>query len=630
MRDEALRELQDLVGVDDYAALHSWSIANLDAFWRQTWADCELVGDPGEAGLHDRSMAETRFFPNGRIDAVRSLLDKGQPESLALIEGDERGNRRSLTRHQLFANVAAVASALLSDGVKSGDRVAIWTPNVMEAIEFALGALSIGAVVCSAAPEFSPGAVIDRFGQTAPSILLSGDKYSYSGREFDMSGPLAEVVAGLPTVQKVIHLCESDDQLPQATGSVHVSWTTWTEPHIGSTLATTEVPFDHPGFILFSSGTTGKPKCIVHSIGGILLKVLSEQRYHFGLDSSDRACFYSTCGWMMWNWSIMILASGATLAIYNGSPSAPDITGLLGFADRERLSFLGVSPKYLELLSNSGFDNGLKLDSLETLASTGSPLAPEMFDFVHQRIKSGIHLVSMSGGTDICGCFLLGIPTQPITRGEIQGAALGMAVDVFDSNGNPCPRGTMGELVCTSPFPSQPLGFLGDDDGSRYRGTYFAKFPGVWTHGDFLTMTDRGGYVIHGRSDATLNRAGIRIGTAEIYGVVNHIPEIVDSIVVGERHGFDIRIILFVTLREGVELTTELKERITAALRSQASPRHVPDEIACVPGVPRTISGKLAELVVSDIVNGDPIRNTDGLESLDSLDAFHAWRSTRS
>jgi len=607
-----------------YADAHRWSITNSEEFWRWAWTDCAIVGDPGARTIVGEDMLAARFFPDAQLNVVRTLVERGHPSDPAVIEVREGGQTRTRTRADLKSDVAAVAAALRADGIGAGDRVAIWTPNITEAMVFALGALSIGAIVSSASPDFAPAAVLDRFGQISPRALLVGSTYIYGGRSFDMTERAADVITALGSVTSVIVL-DSDD-IAGVPDTVRVTrWETWVAAHRDAAWEPIDLPFDHPGFILFSSGTTGKPKCIVHSAAGVLLKDLSEQRYHLDIRFGDRVCFYTTCGWMMWNWLLMALGTGATVVLIDGHPLMPDADRLLGVAAEQDLTFLGISPKYLESFAAAGVRGPHALPILRTIASTGSPLSPAMFDYVYEHISPDVHLASMSGGTDICGCFVLGVPNAAVYRGEIQAAALGMAVSVFDESGAEVLVGEKGELVCTRPFPSQPLGFWGDDGENRYREAYFARFPGVWAHGDYLSQTPQGGYVIHGRSDATLNPGGIRIGTAEIYRVLDECPDVSDAIAVGQRQGADTRILLFIALREGSELTEELESRIRMLLREQASPRHVPAVIAQVPVVPRTVNGKLAELAVTDIVNGDPVRNTSSLADTAALDAFRTW-----
>jgi len=458
----------------------------------------------------------------------------------------------------------------------------------------------------------APDAVLDRLTQVGPVLLLVSAQHSYGGREFDDVRSAEVIAAGVASVRGVVRLDR---------------WDEWVGPHADAPLAPIPLAFDHPGFILFTSGTTGRPKCIVHSAAGVLLKVLSEQVYHLDIRPGDRITFYTTTGWMMWNWLLMALGARATVVLIDGSPVWPRTTRLVDLAVQQDLTFLGVSAKYLDLVRGEG-PLDVDLPRLRTLASTGSPLAPESFDFVSEAFGAHVHVVSMSGGTDICGCFVLGDPTRPLHRGEIQGPALGMDVDVVDESGTAVGVGETGELVCRATFPSVPLGFWGDD-GARFHDAYFARIPGVWTHGDFITRTESGGFVIHGRSDATLNAGGIRMGTAEFYSVVNDFPWVSDCVVVGVKEGLDEVVALFVVLHEGEELTTERVGEVRTALRERRSPRHVPAIIEVVPDVPRTRSGKLAELAVADAVNGRPVRDLSGVANPESLEAFACWARSR-
>lgn len=607
-------------GTDTYDDAHRVSTEDLDAFWSWAWDECGIVGSKGEPITSGDGVLETRFFPDASLNVVDTLL-AGEPGDEAVVGVDEAGSRRSWTRGQLRQDVAAVAEAMRAAGVEPGDRVAAWTPNVPETLIWALGALSVGAVVSTASTDFAAPGVVDRFGQIEPVLLLVGADYTYGGRSFDQRPQVRAALEELTTVQQVIVLGEPAQDWPTPARS----WDQWVEPFRGAQLLTLPVAFDHPGFILFSSGTTGAPKCIVHSGAGVLLKDVTEQRVHLDIRPGDRVCYFTTCGWMMWNWLVMALGTGATVVLYDGQPMYPQADRLLELARSEELTFLGVSAKYVESLRGADVRwESAALPYLRTIASTGSPLAAELFEYLYEAIAPKAHVASISGGTDICGCFVLGVPTEPVYAGAIQGPALGMDIQVFDDNGRPCPTGARGELVCTTPFPSRPLGFWGDD-GRRFRASYFERFLGVWAHGDFIARTDEGGFVIHGRSDATLNSQGVRIGTAEIYRIVDALDFISESIVVGQRQGLDTRIVLFVVTRQGAELTGEMRSEIARALRQQASPRHVPAEIVQVPAVPRTITGKLAELAVTDIVNGDPVRNTSGLTNPRDLEPFHQW-----
>jgi len=606
-----------------YAAAHAASVADPDSFWSWAWDECGLVGAKGDVAVDVQARDDlrgTRFFPEASLNVVETLL-AGEDAQEVLVGIDEQGQRRSWTRQQLRADVASVAAGMRDAGIAPGDRVAAWAPNVPEVMIWALAGLSIGAVVSTASPDFAPPGVLDRFGQVNPRLLLVGSDYSYGGRRFDMLDGVREVLAGLPSVERVVAIGRSAGEAPQA--PMVQAWDEW----IGQDAQwrTTAFPFDHPGFILFSSGTTGAPKCIVHSAAGVLLKDLVEQRVHLDIRPSDRVCYFTTCGWMMWNWLLMVLGTGATVVLYDGQPMYPSADRLLEITDTEALTFLGVSAKYIESLRAAGVHREPgQLPHLRTLASTGSPLAAELFEYVYRDISADVHLASISGGTDICGCFMLGVPIEPVYAGQIQGPALGLDVQVFDDWGAPVTEGVRGELVCASSFPSHPLGFWGDD-GTRLQQAYFDRFPGVWAHGDFVSRTPEGGFVIHGRSDATLNAHGVRIGTAEIYRIVDALDFISESIVVGQRQDLDTRIVLFVVPHDGRELTDAMREEISQQLRSKASPRHVPAEIVAISSVPRTVTGKLAELAVTDIVNGDPVRNTSGLADPDALTPFARW-----
>ncbi len=606
--------------VTTYDDAHRISIEDPSAWWAWAWDECAIVGEKGDVALEGSDIVSARFFTDARLNVVDTLL-AGAPEDEVLVGVDEAGNRRSWSRGELRADVAAVAQSMRGAGVEVGDRVAAWTPNVPETVVWALAALSIGAVVSTASTDFAARGVLDRFGQIEPVLLLVAAEYQYGGKYFDLLEEVTSALTELPSVRQVVVLGE-----PSATWTAPAaSWQAWLAQSRGAELTTVPLAFDHPGFILFSSGTTGAPKCIVHSAAGVLLKDLAEQRVHLDIRAGDRVCYFTTCGWMMWNWLVMALGTQATVVLYDGQPMLPEADRLLRLVAQEELTFLGVSAKYIEALREHGVQRAPgSMPSLRTIASTGSPLAPELFEYVYESIDSNVHLASISGGTDICGCFVLGVPTEPIYAGAIQGAALGMDVRVYDDQGKEVANGTRGELVCRTPFPSQPLGFWADD-GSRLRESYFARFPGVWAHGDFISRTDEGGFVIHGRSDATLNAHGVRIGTAEIYRIVDALDFVSESIVVGQRQGLDTRIVLFVVTSNGAELTEDLRGEIARALRRQASPRHVPAEIVQVPAVPRTVTGKLAELAVTDIVNGDPVRNTSGLANADDLQAFDEW-----
>jgi len=611
--------------LSQYTDLHRWSIENPGEFWSQVWDDTEIVGEKGthfyQPGV---DFISSEFFADAKLNVAENLLNKGADNSIAIISILENGERREITWKELRELVAATAAALTNEGVISGDRIVAWAPHVIEVIVFALAGLSIGAIVSTSSPDFAPTAVLDRFGQIEPKVFLAGSSYTYSGKEFDCTGRLQEIMAGLPTVTKTVLIADTSTEFTTFDG--------WIAPFKGAALSFTQLPFNHPGFVLFSSGTTGKPKCIIHSGAGILLKVAAEHHYQCGLTSKDRVFFFTTCGWMMWNWLTYVLGTGASIVLYDGAPMYPTPSRLFDIAEAEKLTFLGVSAKFIDAAKKEDLSprSSHDLSHLRIIASTGSVLAPESFDYVYSEIKEDVHLMSMSGGTDICGCFLMGVPTLPVYRGELQGACLGMAADVFNEQGKSAANREKGELVCTVPFPSKPLGFWNDANDARYRSAYFAGFPGVWTHGDFAAKTETGGFILYGRSDATLNSKGVRIGTAEIYRVVETFPEIQESMAVSQDWDGDTRVVLFLTLKSGHTLTEDLTKAIKSALRTEASPRHVPEKILAAPELPRTKSNKLVEIAVTDVINGRMVRNRNALANPHALDWFIDLEELRS
>jgi acetoacetyl-CoA synthetase len=617
--------LSERCGVElpDSVALHRFSIERPGDFWSALWDFAGVVGDPGERAFAPAArMRDARFFPDATLNVVDTLLAATDDDAPAILAAREDGERSAMTWRELRAKVAATAHGLREVGVERGDVVAGWLPNIPEAYVTALAAASIGAVFTSTSPDFGVSGVLDRFGQVRPKVLVAADGYVYAGRAHDCLARLREVAAALPSLRKVVvvpHLADSPTTrgLPNS-----VLWQSFLRDK--APLAPAPLPFDAPLFVLYSSGTTGVPKCIVHRAGGLLLTLLKEHRLHCDIRAGDRVFYYTTTGWMMWNWLLGALASKATIVVYDGSPAHPSANSLFGLADDLGITLFGTSAKFIDTLRKAGARPGADHDlrALRTITSTGSPLSAENFDYVYEHVKPDVHLASISGGTDICGCFVLGDPTRPVYRGEIQGPALGMAVDVYDEQGRPAPVGATGELVCTKPFPSMPLGFWADDDGSRYEAAYFADFPGVWRHGDWLARTEHGGFVITGRSDATLNPGGVRIGTADIYRQVELFPEIAESVVIGQDVGGDVRVVLFVKMADDRQLSDELVGRIKAAIRTNCSPRHVPALVVAVPDVPRTRSGKLVELAVRDVVHGRPVRNTEALANPESLENF--------
>jgi len=619
-REQVAKRLD--VALPGYAELHRLSVERPGDFWSELWDFTGVVGTKGDRAFVDAAdMRQARFFSDASLNVAETLLqrDDGSP---AILFAREDGVRSSLSWRALSDEVSAAATGLLEAGVKAGDVVAAWLPNIPQAYVTALAAATIGAVYTSTSPDFGVSGVLDRFGQVAPKVLVAADGYVYGGKSHDCLERLREIHAGLPSARQLVVVPYLADA-PATDGLRNaVLWPDFVRPT--SPVTPLSLPFDAPLFVLYSSGTTGVPKCIVHRAGGILLTLLKEHQLHCDVKPGDRVFYFTTTGWMMWNWLAGALASQATLVVYDGSPVHPSTTSLFDLVDEFGITLFGTSAKYIDTLRKAGVTpaESHDLSTLRTITSTGSPLAAENFDYVYSHIKSDVHLASISGGTDICGCFVLGDPARPVYRGEIQGPALGMAVEVFDEAGHSAPVGVTGELVCTRPFPSMPLRFWADDDGSRYHAAYFSDYPGVWRHGDWLARTEHGGFVITGRSDATLNPGGVRIGTAEIYRQVEQLPEIAESVVIGQDVEGDVRVVLFVKLADGVELSADLQDRIKATIRKNCSPRHVPARIIAVPDVPRTRSGKLVELAVRDVVHHRPVRNTEALANPESLEYF--------
>ena len=618
-------EFRRAVGHD---AVHEWSVTDPGAFWERVWQCCGVVGEPGDTVFDpgDGSVRGGRFFPGASVSFAENLLaERDGAGAEAIVAYTETGERRALTWEELRAQVAALAAALAADGVQPGDRVAAYMPHVAETIVALLAANAIGATFTSTSSDFGTAGVVDRFGQTTPTVLVAADGYRYGGKEFDCLGRLADIAAQLPSLRRtvVVGVLTSEpavDGIPNA-----VRWDDYLAAHRDAPLVFRRMPGDHPVYILYSSGTTGKPKCITHRSLGVLLMHLKEHQLHCDIRAGDRVLYFTTCGWMMWNWLVSALGSGATIVLFDGSPFHPAPTVLFDIARDERLTLLGVSAKFVDSVDKAGLRpiDTHDLPSLRTVCSTGSPLSDDGFRWIYSALKTDVHLASISGGTDLCGCFVGGDPTRPVYAGEIQGPALGMAVEVFDEAGRAVTEpGVKGELVCTRPFPSVPVGFWGDDDGAKFQAAYFDRFPGVWAHGDFASWTEHGGMVIHGRSDATLNAGGVRIGTAEIYAQVEQVPGVIEAVAVGQEWDGDTRIVLFVKLAAGVELDDGLQTEIRRRLRVNASPRHVPARIVQVDDVPRTRSNKISELAVADVVNGRAVRNTEALANPESLDQF--------
>ncbi|MBX9678169.1 MAG: acetoacetate--CoA ligase [Gemmataceae bacterium] len=617
--------------IRDYPSLHRWSIEHRGDFWTAVWRFADVVGELGDAaddptlayvaGAH---MTEATWFPGASLNFAENLLRHAEiasnsafAESPALLFRSEGGESRRVSRRGLLEQSQAFAHHLLKSGVQPGDRVAAVVPNVPEAVIAMLGTTAVGAAWASCSPDFGDDAICDRFGQIEPRVLLAASQSSYNGKAHDVASRVRGLLHRLPSVEQFIVL---GDETPLKGSEIRFREIVSRPP---TSMLFPRFPFSHPVYILFSSGTTGVPKCIVHGAGGTLLQHLKEHQLHSDLRPGDRLFFHTTTGWMMWNWLASVLASRATAVLFDGSPFHPDPEVLFRLAEAEGVTHFGAGAKYYASLEKCGAAPAERfgLASLRCLLSTGSPLLPENFDYLATKIRPGMPIASISGGTDIVSCFVLGCPTLPVRRGEIQAKGLGMDVHVFDSNGKPA-VGEAGELVCTSPFPSMPTGFWNDPQKEKYLAAYFANYPNIWRHGDYGIETAEGGYVILGRSDATLNPGGVRIGTAELYRQVETFPEIVEALAVPLRRHGDEEVILFVRMKPETSLTEELVAALQRRLRERCSPRHVPARILQVPDLPRTISGKLSEIVVRNVINAMPVTNAEALANPESLEFF--------
>jgi len=608
-----------------YAELHAWSVAELADFWSDFWDWAGVVAEAkGERILIDGDkMPGARFFPDARLNFAENLL-RHAGAGPALMFRREDGLETEMSGEELVALVGQIARALVAMGVQPGDRVAGFLPNIPEAIACMAGAAAVGAVWTSCSPDFGVQGVLDRFGQVEPKVMFTVDGYVYAGKRLDIREKVSAVAEGLPTLEKLViapflEAAPDLSAMPSAIGLQE-----WLAPHEAAPAPYVRLPFDHPLYILYSSGTTGAPKCIVHKAGGVLMQHLKEYLLHADVKPGMRHFYFTTLGWMMWNWLASGLSVGATLMLYDGSPFHPDGNVLWDYAADKKFDIFGTSAKFIEGCAKSDVEpvKSHDLAQLKSILSTGSVLVPEGFDYVYDHVKADVCLASISGGTDLCGCFVAGNPMAPVYRGEIQAPALAMDVATLLDDGSRAPVGEKGELCCMNPFPSMPLGFWNDPDGARYFDAYYAVYPNVWRHGDYAAFTEHGGMIIYGRSDATLNPGGVRIGTAEIYRQVEQLEEVVESIVIGQDFEGDTRVVLFVKLREGLKLDDNLVQRIRRRVREGASPRHMPAKVLQVTDIPRTRSGKIVELAVRDVVHGRQIKNKEALDNPEALDQF--------
>ncbi|HWH49754.1 MAG TPA: acetoacetate--CoA ligase [Burkholderiales bacterium] len=611
-------------GVRDSEQLYEWTVREPEQFWTALWDFCGVVAETrGERLLLDgEKMPGAQWFPDARLNFAENLLRRRDNDTAMVFWGEHKVRRR-MSFAEVYDAVSRTAQALSAAGVKEGDRVAAFMPNMPETIIFMLATTSLGAIWSSCSPDFGAQGVLDRFGQIGPKVLFAVEGYHYNGRTHDTLPRVADIARNLPTLARTVIVSYTREK-PDLAGirqGVHLA--EFVGLYRGREIGFRRLPFNHPLLILYSSGTTGVPKCIVHGAGGTLLQHLKEHQLHTDLKRGDRLFYFTTCGWMMWNWLASGLASGATLLLYDGSPFHPGPRVLFDFADEEHMTVFGTSAKYIDALNKAGARpiDTHRLDSVETITSTGSPLVPEGFDYVYRAIKKDVLLSSISGGTDIASCFVLGNPTAPVYRGEIQCRGFGMNVQVFDDDGKSV-VGEKGELVCTAPFPSMPIYFWNDPEGAKYRAGYFERFPNTWCHGDYMELTPRGTAIIYGRSDATLNPGGVRIGTAEIYRQVEQLDEVVESLVIGQDWDNDVRVVLFVRLRDGLALDDAIARKIKERIRVNTTTRHVPAKIVQVGDIPRTKSGKIVELAVRNVVHGNPVRNLEALANPEALEHF--------
>ena len=611
--------------INSSSKLYDWSVGSPAEFWDDLWDYCDVLSSKkGKTILtNPNKMPGAIWFPESRLNYAENLLRQRDDQEAIVFKGEDKVENR-LTYAQLYDAVSITAQALSKQGVKKGDRVAAFLPNLPDTIIFMLAATSLGALWSSCSPDFGTQGVLDRFGQIKPKILIGVDGYFYNGKQIDTTQKLGEIASSLGSLKKVVVVPYTTSKPKIAAIKKSILLHDFVKPFKPGQIKFEQVPFNHPLFIMFSSGTTGVPKCIVHGHGGTLLQHLKEHRLHTDLKVGDRFFYFTTCGWMMWNWLVSGLASGATLLLFDGAPTYPKPDTLFDFAEQERMTVFGTSAKYIDAINKLGVipKKTHNLTHLTTITSTGSPLSPESFDYVYNNIKKDVLLSSIAGGTDIISCFVLGDPTLPVYRGEIQRRGFGLKVQVFNDQGKPV-TGEKGELVCTAPFPSMPIGFWNDKNDRKYRDAYFANFKNTWCHGDFIEITERETLIIYGRSDAVLNPGGVRIGTSEIYRQVEKLDSVMESLVIGQTWQNDTRVVLFVRLRDGLKLTEKLRAEIKRTIRSNATPRHVPAKILQVADIPRTKSGKIVELAVRNLVHNEPVKNIEALANPKALAHFN-------